>query len=303
MSSTEPAQRDTLTGQASPHESPTRKGSAKAGRAAFIGTLLEYYDFSLYAAAASIVFGSVFFSGSSPALATLQAVATFSVGFLVRPIGGVVLGILGDRLGRKRILVFTLVIMGSATTLIAFVPSYEQIGWMAPAALVLLRIAQGIGASAEYGGATLVAVEFAPQKKRGLLGSLPGAGASLGGVLGSAALLITSAILPDDAFMSWGWRVPFLLSGVILAYGLWLRSNLPETPTFQRIEASNTKARNPFRDVVRQQPRSLITIFVMVFGQCGLGYFYLVFMLTFATNQLDMGRTATFTGLIIAQVG
>jgi MFS family permease len=115
-------------------------------------------------------------------------------------------------------------------------------------------------------------------------------------------LLITSAVLPDDAFMSWGWRIPFLFSGVILAYGLWLRTNLEETPTFRRIEQSNTKARNPFKEVIRQQPRSLVTIAVMVFSQSGIAYFYQVFMLTYATNQLGMGRTETFTGLIIAQV-
>ncbi|MGW4337890.1 MFS transporter [Rhodococcus koreensis] len=283
-------------------ESGSAGDSKRASRAAFVGTLLEYYDFSLYASAASVVFGSVFFSGASPFLATLQAVGTFAVGFLVRPIGGVVLGSLGDRIGRKKILVFTLVMMGAATMLVGLLPGYSQIGWLAPALLVLLRILQGIGASAEYGGATLVAVEFAPQRRKGLLGSLPGAGASIGGVLGTSALLIVSAALPEEAFMSWGWRLPFLLSGLILLYGLSLRARLPETPAFRHIEESNDKTTSPVLDVIRRQPRAILSVLVMVFGQAGLGYFYLVFMLTFGRNQLGMGQTDILIGLVLAQL-
>ncbi|MFC9361693.1 MFS transporter [Rhodococcus sp. NPDC057014] len=283
-------------------ESGSAGDSKRASRAAFVGTLLEYYDFSLYASAASVVFGSVFFSGASPFLATLQAVGTFAVGFLVRPIGGVVLGSLGDRIGRKKILVFTLVMMGAATMLVGLLPGYEQIGWLAPALLVLLRILQGIGASAEYGGATLVAVEFAPQRRKGLLGSLPGAGASIGGVLGTSALLIVSAALPEEAFMSWGWRLPFLLSGLILLYGLSLRARLPETPAFRHIEETDGKTTSPVLDVIRSQPRAILSVLVMVFGQAGLGYFYLVFMLTFGRNQLGMGQTDILIGLVLAQL-
>jgi MHS family shikimate/dehydroshikimate transporter-like MFS transporter len=276
--------------------------SRRASRAAFIGTLLEYYDFSLYAAAASVVFASVFFSGSSPFLGTLQAVGTFAVGFLVRPIGGVILGSLGDRIGRKRILVLTLVLMGAATLLVGLLPSYEQIGWLAPALLVFLRILQGIGASAEYGGATLVAVEFAPERKRGLLGSLPGMGSALGGVLGSSALLAVSAVLSKESFLDWGWRIPFLLSGIILAYGLWLRRSLPETPEFRRIEGAAQTSKTPVRDVIRQQPRALITVMVMAIGMTGIGYFYLVFMGTFGRNQLGLDQTQVLVGLIAAQL-
>ncbi|WP_439032250.1 MFS transporter [Gordonia terrae] len=282
---------------------PTDPGmSKKAGRAAFVGTLLEYYDFSLYASAASVVFAGVFFSGSSPFLGTLQAVGTFAIGFVVRPIGGVVLGSLGDRFGRKRILVLTLVLMGAATMLVGLLPGYDQIGWLAPLLLVVLRIVQGIGASAEYGGATLVAVEFAPRGRRGLLGSLPGMGAALGGVLGTSALLFFSTVMSEDAFMSWGWRVPFLLSGLILAYGLWLRRSLPETPEFQRIEDTGGTARTPVRDVITQQPKALLVVMLMAIGMTGIGYFYLVFMGTFGANQLGLGSTDILIGLIAAQV-
>ncbi|MGW9263468.1 MFS transporter [Gordonia terrae] len=287
----------------SPAAPPTTpEMSKKAGRAAFVGTLLEYYDFSLYASAASVVFASVFFSGSSPLLGTLQAVGTFAIGFVVRPVGGVILGSLGDRYGRKRILVLTLVLMGAATMLVGLLPSHGQIGWLAPLMLVMLRVVQGIGASAEYGGATLVAVEFAPQRKRGLLGSLPGMGAALGGVLGTSALLLCSTVMSEDVFMSWGWRIPFLCSGFILAYGLWLRRSLPETPEFHRIEDTGGPARTPVRDVINQQPMALLVVMVMAIGMTGIGYFYLVFMGTFGANQLGLGSSDILIGLIAAQV-
>ncbi|PQP25412.1 MFS transporter [Rhodococcus opacus] len=281
---------------------PSRADSRRASRAAFVGTLLEYYDFSLYASAASVVFASVFFTGSSPLLGTLQAVGTFAVGFLVRPVGGVILGSLGDRIGRKRILVFTLVLMGIATLFVGLLPSYAQIGWLAPALLVFLRILQGIGASGEYGGAALVAVEFSPAKKKGLMGSLPGMGAALGGVLGTLSLLTVSSLMSQESFLAWGWRIPFLCSAVILAYGLWLRRSLPETPAFRAIEESNTVSKSPLFDVIRQQPRALLTVLVMTIGQTGIGYFYIVFMGTFGKNQLGFGGTEVLIGLIAAQL-
>ncbi|MBH0119455.1 MHS family MFS transporter [Rhodococcus sp. CX] len=284
------------------HPGHSRADSRRASRAAFVGTLLEYYDFSLYASAASVVFASVFFAGSSPLLGTLQAVGTFAVGFLVRPLGGVILGSLGDRLGRKRILVFTLVLMGVATLLVGLLPSYAQIGWVAPALLVFLRILQGIGASGEYGGAALVAVEFSPEKKKGLMGSLPGMGAALGGVLGTLSLLVVSSLMSQENFLAWGWRIPFLCSAVILAYGLWLRRSLPETPAFREIEESDTVSKRPLLDVIRQQPRALLTVLVMTIGQTGIGYFYIVFMGTFGKNQLGYGGTEVLVGLIAAQL-
>ena len=299
MTDTNPPATESVSPDA-PAKSPAE--SRRAGRAAFVGTLLEYYDFSLYASAATVVFASVFFSGSSAFLGTLQAVGTFAVGFLVRPLGGVILGSLGDRVGRKKILVLTLVLMGAATMLVGLLPSYAQIGWLAPALLVFLRILQGIGASAEYGGATLVAVEFSAERKRGLLGSLPGMGAALGGVLGTGALLLVSTALPKDIFLDWGWRIPFLLSGFILAYGLWLRRSLPETPEFRRIEDADDTASTPVRDVIRQQPRALVAVLGMTIGQTGIGYFYLVFMGTFGANQLELNKTQILIGLIAAQL-
>ncbi|KAA9157323.1 MHS family MFS transporter [Amycolatopsis acidicola] len=271
----------------------------KAGTAAFFGSVLEYYDFSLYATAAATVFPKVFFPGASPFLASLQSIATFSIAFLVRPLMGSFLGSLGDRVGRQRVLIFTLLTMGIATACVGLIPGHATIGWLAPVLLVLLRILQGIGASGEFGGATLVAVEFAPKRRRGLLGSLPAAGASFGGMLGSVIMLAVSSSLTSAQFLDWGWRIPFLLSLVLVSYGLWLRIRLPETPSFKTIER---KARTPLRDILRHRPGAIAAIVAIVTAQTGFGYFYLVFVVSYAGNHIGLSSNDTFIGLIVAQV-
>ncbi|MFD4196838.1 MFS transporter [Amycolatopsis thermoflava] len=274
----------------------------RASTAAFAGSVLEYYDFSLYASAAATVFPRVFFPGASPFLATMQSVATFAVAFLVRPIGGSILGSIGDRFGRQRVLVFTLLLMGFATVCIGLVPSHAAIGWLAPVLLVVLRILQGIGASGEFGGATLVAVEFAPDRRRGLLGSLPAAGASFGGMLGTLALLATSSATTAEQFFAWGWRIPFLLSAVLVTYGLWVRLRLPETPSFREADQEGRTARTPIRHILRHQARSVLAIIAIVTAQTGFGYFYLVFVVSYAGTHVGFSRTETFTGLLVAQI-
>ncbi|NKQ56735.1 MHS family MFS transporter [Amycolatopsis sp. K13G38] len=276
-----------------------RRARRKAATAGFFGSVLEYYDFSLYATAAATVFPTVFFPGSSTLLSALQSVATFSIAFLVRPVAGAFLGSIGDRFGRRRVLVFTLLTMGIATACVGLIPGYSTIGWLAPLLLVLSRITQGIGASGEFGGATLVAVEFAPDRRRGLLGSLPAAGASFGGMLGTLAMLAMSALLTSAQFLNWGWRVPFLLSLVLVAYGSWLRLRLPETPSFRTLEH---KARTPLRDIVRRTPGSVLAIIAIVTAQTGFGYFYLVFVVSYAGSHIGLSRDDTFLGLVIAQV-
>ncbi|TCK21992.1 MFS transporter [Pseudonocardia endophytica] len=273
----------------------------RAARAAFVGTVLEYYDFSLYGSAAATVFAQVFFPGASPFLGTLQSVATFAVAFLVRPFGGAILGSIGDRIGRQRVLIGTMLVMGLATMAIGLVPGYATIGWAAPVLLVLCRLLQGIGASAEFGGATLVAVEFARPGRRGLFGSLPGTGAGLGGVLGTLMLLAASAV-SGPAFLEWGWRIPFLLSGVLVGYGIWLRLRLPETPAFRRVEGAGETTRTPLRDLVRKHPREVVAIIAIVTAQTGFGYFYLVFVVSYASGQVGMSQSQTFAGLLAAQL-
>jgi MFS family permease len=277
-----------------------RRSARRATRASFAGTLLEFYDFTLYATAAATVFPSVFFPGASPLLAAAQSIATFSVAFLVRPFAGAFLGSLGDRIGRRRVLVFTLLVMGGATVGIGLIPGADAIGWLAPALLLLMRVLQGIGASAEFSGATLVAVEFAPKNRRGLLGSIPAAGNGIGGTLATLALLLVQTTLTSEQFLAWGWRIPFLLGGILVGYGLWLRIHLPETPEFRPLEVAGEVPHTPLRDTLRQRPRELLGVTLVVMARTGLAYFFLVFLVSFAANQAGLSRDTTLVGLLIS---
>lgn len=279
------------------------RAARRAVHASFAGTVLEYYEFTLYATAAAAVFPKVFFPGATPFIATLQSIATFSVAFLIRPFGGAILGSIGDRVGRRRILVFSMVVMGFATIAIGLVPGARTIGWAAPALLLVLRVLQGIGASAEFSGATLVAVEFAAKRRQGLLGSIPAAGNGLGGILGTLALLAAQTALPKAEFLAWGWRIPFLIGGVLVAYGLWLRVKLPETPAFRPLAEADAVAGTPLRDVLRERQRSLASITLIVLSRTGLAYFFLVFLVAYAANQVGLSRGVTLIGLLIAYVG
>lgn len=273
----------------------------RGAKAAFIGSFLEYYDFVLYATAAATVFSTVFFPDSSPALATLQSVATFAVAYVIRPFGAALLGSLGDRIGRQRILIASLMIMGVATLAIGLIPGYAAIGWAAPALLVAFRMLQGLGASAEYSGATLVAVEFAKANRRGLMGSLVPAGAGLGGMVSSVALLAMSSALTPEQFLAWGWRVPFIASTVLLAYGLWLRLRLQETPAFHGAKQAGRVSARPVRDVLRSRPRAVLAATLLYLAAGSASIFFVVFMPSFATNQAGLSTNAVFIGLIIAQ--
>lgn len=278
------------------------KFSTRAAGATFIGTLLEFYDFTLYTTAAATVFPVVFFAGSSPFMATLQSVATFSVAYLLRPFSGAMLGVLGDRIGRRRVLMWSLMTMGLSTVGIGLIPTRAAIGWAAPVLLLVLRILQGIGESAEFSGATVVAVEFAPQHRQGLLGSLPAAANGLGGILASLALLAVETAVPKAQFLAWGWRIPFLLSAVLVVYGIWVRVRLPETPAFQPLKESGALSRHPFRDTFRSQGRALVSLMLMSLARTGLAYFILVFLVTYAAHQAGMSSHVTLIGLLIGYV-
>ncbi|WP_246257445.1 MFS transporter [Amycolatopsis anabasis] len=231
--------------------------------AAAVGTLLEYYDYYLFGLAASVVFPKVFFPAGDPVAAELASFATFAVGFVLRPVGGIVFGHIADRVGRKTALIITIVLMGVATMLIGVLPGYRQIGLWAPILLVVLRLVQGLSTGGEMGGATSLAVEHAPPHRRGLYGSLllSGAGVAL---FVSAGLMDAFSTLPDEQFLSWGWRVPFMLSGLLLVAGLLIRSRVLETPEFERVRGRRAKrARWPLLAVLRR-PRSLV--FGIMFG-------------------------------------
>ncbi len=214
----------------------------KVAAASFIGTTIEWYDFFLYGTAAALVFGDLFFPESEPLVGTLLAFGTYAVGFAARPIGGVVFGHYGDRIGRKSMLVLSLLIMGIATFLIGVLPTYASIGVVAPLLLVVLRFAQGIGVGGEWGGAVLMSVEHAPKGRRGFFGSWPQMGVPAGLLLSTAVFAIVQAITTEAAFMSWGWRVPFLVSVVLVGVGLFIRLKLMESPAFQRVKETKTEA-------------------------------------------------------------
>ncbi|MBO0843194.1 MAG: MFS transporter, partial [Nocardioides sp.] len=199
--------------------------------AAAVGATIEWYDFFLYGTAAGLVFNKLYFNGLSGSAATFASFGTFAVGFLARPVGGLIFGHFGDRIGRKTMLIWTLLIMGLGTALVGVLPTYDSIGVAAPIILVVLRILQGIGVGGEYGGAVLLAVEFAPRERRGYFGSFAHIGVPGGLFLASGAFSLVS-LLPDDAFLSWGWRVCFLASIVLLAIGAWIRLSIMETPAF-----------------------------------------------------------------------
>jgi metabolite-proton symporter len=255
--------------------------------ASLIGTTIEWYDFFLYGTAAALVFNRLFFPNSDPLMGTLYAFGTYAVGFFARPVGGIVIGHYGDRIGRKSMLVLTLVIMGVATALIGVLPTYQQIGPWAAVLLIVLRIAQGFGVGGEWGGAVLMAVEHAPPGRRGFYGSWPQVGVPAGLVL-STAVFAAFRRLPEDAFFSWGWRVPFLVSALLVIVGLLIRMRILETPAFAKVKASSAESRQPILEVLSRYPKQVLMAMGARFAENGAFYIYSVFALVYATQQVKM---------------
>src|SRR5215211_5251204 len=225
--------------------------------ASSIGTALEWYDYFLYGTAAALIFNQLFFPEADPLVGTLLAFATFGVGFGTRPIGGLVFGHFGDKIGRKAMLVITLIIMGAATSIIGLMPTYETIGIWAPILLVVLRLVQGFGVGGEWGGAVLMAVEYAPTGRRGFYGSWPQMGVPAGLVLATVVFALFEQ-LPEEQFLVWGWRVPFLLSIILVAVGLYIRLRLMESPAFREVEETHTESPMPILDVLRTYPKNVL---------------------------------------------
>lgn len=268
--------------------------------ASSVGTVLEWYDFLLYGTAAALVFGKVFFPGSDPAIATLAALATFAVGFFARPFGGLLFSHLGDRHGRRFVLMITLTLMAVSSTAIGLIPTYSSIGILAPALLVLLRVLQGLGAGAEYAGGSLMAAEYAPQKRRGFFAAIPPTGNALGAIL--AAIVFTPFTwLPESAFLSWGWRVPFLASILILPIGLYIRLRVSETPAFQQnVADKGARSRVPVATVAKKAPRTLVMGFLLSIGPNVATYVPSVYALTYVTDNVGMAAAVGTIGLLIA---
>ena len=267
--------------------------------ASLIGTSLEWYDFFLYGSAAALVFNKLFFPDADPLTGTLLAFATSATGFVARPIGGVVFGHYGDKLGRKTVLVVTLLVMGIATFLIGLLPTYAAIGVAAPILLVGLRIVQGLGLGGEWGGAVLMSLEHGEPNRRGWNASWPQVGVPAGNLLAAGVLGIMSALLSDAAFESWGWRVPFLLSGVLIVVGLWIRLTIAETPLFRELEQEDTKARAPILDVLKVYPRSVLTALGARLGVDIAFYTFALFILVYVVEQLDLPRSTALNAVLV----
>lgn len=267
--------------------------------ASAVGSALEWYDFFIYGTAAALVFSELFFPKFDSNTGLLLSFATFGVGFFARPFGGMLFGHLGDRIGRKPVLVITLMLVGVGTFLIGFLPTYERVGIWAPIMLIVLRLIQGFGAGAEYGGAVILAVEHAPPGKRGLFGSFAAIGVNIGLLLATGVFAIVSS-LPKEDFLDWGWRIPFWLSIVLILFGFYIRSKVSETPVFSEIAAKSKAARSPVKDAFVKHPREFLVVLGARLAENGLGYLYPVFTLSYMTKQLNLPKPMVLNGIMLA---
>ncbi|MFE4197251.1 MFS transporter [Paenarthrobacter sp. NPDC056912] len=291
-----------------PHTQHASKAPGKtspwtAATASTIGSVLEYYDFFVYGPMAALVFGAIFFPSGDPGLAAVLSLSTFAVGFLARPLGGVVIGHLGDRVGRKKMLLFTFFLTGLVTVGIGLLPTYSQIGVWAPIMLVSLRFLQGIGLGGEWGGAALLAVEHAPEAKRGFFGSLVQAGAPIGVILSSGVVAILTSTLSREELLAWGWRIPFLLSAILVVFGLVLRMKITETPDFEKAATkSAAKEKMPLVVALRRYPKQILAMIGVHVSDTTLGFMQGVFIIGFATTTLGISPTVALTANIASSI-
>jgi MFS family permease len=282
---------------------PEAERSAQLRRAVIastVGTTIEWYDFFLYGTAAGLVFGKLYFPNQEPLAATLSAFGTYFIGFAARPIGAAIFGHYGDRIGRKATLIATLILMGLATFLIAFVPTYESIGIWGAVALTVLRAIQGVGVGGEWGGSVLLAMEWSrTHGQRGLVSSWPQFGVPAGLFLANLAVFAFSA-LSGDQFLVWGWRIPFALSIILIAIGLWIRLGILETPVFQRLLDANKIEKAPIIEVVKKQPREIILSALLRMSQQAPFYIFTAFIFAYAVGTLQMPRNLILSAVLAA---
>jgi MFS transporter, MHS family, shikimate and dehydroshikimate transport protein len=260
-----------------------------AGWASMAGTTIEWYDFFLYGTAAALVFNKVFFPALEPILGTRAAFATYGVGFVGRPMGGIVFGHFGDRIGRKSMLLTTLLLMGIPSMVIGLIPSYQSIGYWATVLLVAMRFLQGMAVGGEWGGAVLMAVEHLPPGRKDFFGSLPQTGVGFGLILSSLAMTAVTA-LPEVDLLSWGWRMPFLASIALVLIGWVIRVRVPESPDFERVKRQGQPVKAPVLEVFRRQPRELLTIIGARTAENTWFYLVVAFALAYAANQLKIPK-------------
>ncbi|SFR28810.1 metabolite-proton symporter [Lentzea waywayandensis] len=272
--------------------------------ASLIGTTVEWYDFFLYGSAAALVFNKLFFPTADPLNGTLLAFTTYAIGFLARPLGGVVFGHFGDRLGRKKLLVLSLLLMGGATMLMGVLPTYASVGILAPILLTLLRLVQGFALGGEWGGAVLIVSEHGDTKRRGFWASWPQAGVPCGNLLATAVLAILAAVQSDEDFLAWGWRIPFLLSGVLVVIGLWIRLTVSESPIF--LAAQEKRAKEPVQEkapvlvLLKHNWREVLIAMGARFAENVSYYVITAFILVYLTTGLGLSKSVGLNAVLIA---
>ena len=289
------------------HESTTTvlRKNKKVLIASLTGSAIEWFDYFLYGTAAALVFNKIFFPMVDPVIGLILSYLSFSLTFFIRPIGGVLFAHIGDRIGRKKTLVLTLSLMGGATVMIGLLPTYEMIGLWAPALLILMRFIQGMGIGGEWGGALLLAYEYAPEKRKGFFGSIPQAGVTIG-MLMATFIVSLMTLFSEEDFLSWGWRIPFLLSSVLVLLGLWIRKDIDETPDFQKVKASGQVAKAPLRDTLKHHWREVLIAAGLKVVETAPFYIFSTFVVRYATSTLTYQKSqaleAVTLGALVATI-
>lgn len=269
--------------------------------ASLIGSSIEWFDYFLYGTVAALVFNQLFFPAEDPTVGTMLAFASFALAFFIRPFGGILFSHIGDKIGRKQTLVLTLSLMGGATVLMGLLPTYQAIGLAAPVLMVLLRLVQGLGIGGEWGGAMLLAVEYAPKEKRGFFGSVPQMGVTIGMLLATLALTVMT-MLPEKQFLSWGWRVPFVLSAGLVFLGLWIRKGIDETPSFKKNQAEGKVVAVPLLETLKHHKSEVWIAVGAKFVETAPFYIMSTFIVFYATKQLGFSRTEALNAVTVATV-
>lgn len=269
--------------------------------ASLVGSSIEWFDYFLYGTVAALVFNQLFFVNEDPTIGLLLSYASFALAFFIRPFGGVIFSHIGDRIGRKKTLVITLSLMGIATFGMGLLPTYQAVGIWAPILLITLRLVQGLGIGGEWGGALLLAVEYAPAEKRGLFGAIPQMGVTIGMLLGTVALSIMT-LLPENAFMTWGWRIPFIFSALLVFFGLWIRKGIDETPSFKKVKESGEVPKLPIVETLKNYWREVLIAVGAKVVETAPFYIFSTFVVSYATANLGFSRTATLTAVMIATI-
>lgn len=278
-----------------------KKQTRRVLTASLVGSSIEWFDYFLYGTMAALVFNQLFFVNEDPTVGLMLAYASFALSFFIRPFGGIIFSHIGDRIGRKKTLVITLSLMGLATFGMGLLPTYQAIGIWAPILLITLRLVQGLGIGGEWGGALLLATEYAPPERRGFFGSIPQMGVTIGMVMGTLALWIMT-LLPDGAFMTWGWRVPFILSAFLVIFGLWIRKGIDETPEFKAVQASGEIPKLPIVDTLKYHWREVLIAIGAKVVETAPFYIFGTFVVSYATTNLGFSQTATLGSVMIATV-